>query len=563
MASNKLTDKIDLTPDEVERFESAMKNPEFMKLLSEYAKELENPDTMKEYQEYLNQVEKQEGKPMAPPGGGEVIFPAPGFCFKVRSTELGETKVFVNVCSSDKVDRPEEKSRGEWRIPLSLGAVRNDVDTQNKACQVIDIVYHPEAIKKGESDAHFKRFIIDLSMDYVEQKHGIKLKRNTFKILKVPSKGEPQWQTIRTKNSPPPTSNNNAAASANGSSQSPSQSGTGTETRKALVQDVGNGKVAKLPSFEIVHSGQFDMTDYMNSVPATSANAALRLPKQLIVKVNVNECTTAAHIDADVESKRILLEFPKGHYDQMTITLPFEVDPDEGTAQFDKPKRVLTFTLPVVQPKVQKQAFQEPVKSADEQEIEAEEARKKQEERSRRQREAEEEAQRVKKQQQEEEEAAAAVAEEKKKAKEERERKEKENAAAKAAAEAQRVEREKYQQQLQREREAAANAEKEKAESAKRKQAEEEEEKQRHVRFAEARNEKVVIHQDAPPSTTPHAPSSSSSTSSAVMDGPSDTSPSSSSETQQLPDVDDLHPVSLAEFVASIKFRNTLVYELD
>eukprot|EP00762_Andalucia_godoyi_P002247 ANDGO_07558.mRNA.1 Protein kintoun len=351
--ASKDSGKVEMTPDEMDRFEKAMKDPEFLKLFAEFAKELENPETAREYKQYLDQVEAESGERPKAPNGGEVIFPEPGFCFKVSSTELGGTKVFVNVCSCDKIDPPQEGSKGEWRVPLSLGAVRNLKDEEKKdTYQVTDIVFSPVALTKGNADAHFKRFLIDLCMDYVEQKHGIKLKRESFKIMKRKSKGDPQWQTIRSKNAPelsttssPPTQKKR---------QQPAHEPTASVSKPAQnkkIVEIASKRLSKIPHYEIVHVGNFEIQDFLISGP--SSVAPKRYPKQLSVRVQLPDCESAASVDLEIESQKMVLAFANEEYDNFEIALPFEVDSDSGSAKFDKAKKILSIELPVIPPKAE------------------------------------------------------------------------------------------------------------------------------------------------------------------------------------------------------------------
>ena len=67
--------------------------------------------------------------------GGMYVTPAKGYVIKTTDTKSGE-KVFLNICSHDIIDAPEEKELPEMqeeqhvglRIPLSLGNPRPDFD---------------------------------------------------------------------------------------------------------------------------------------------------------------------------------------------------------------------------------------------------------------------------------------------------------------------------------------------------------------------------------------------------------------------------------------------------
>jgi dynein assembly factor 2 len=50
---------LDLSPDEVGKFQKAFKDPEFMKLFADYAKEISDPAAKAETDQYLRQVEAE------------------------------------------------------------------------------------------------------------------------------------------------------------------------------------------------------------------------------------------------------------------------------------------------------------------------------------------------------------------------------------------------------------------------------------------------------------------------------------------------------------------------
>ena len=54
-------EKLDLTADEVDKFEAAFKDPEFKKMFMEYAQEISDPKNKAETDAYLRQLE-HEGK---------------------------------------------------------------------------------------------------------------------------------------------------------------------------------------------------------------------------------------------------------------------------------------------------------------------------------------------------------------------------------------------------------------------------------------------------------------------------------------------------------------------
>jgi hypothetical protein len=99
------------------------------------------------------------------------VFHIEGRVHSKQAQQLEDRDVFyVNICSSDLVDEPREE-KGNWRIPLSLSSVRGEV---------CDIVFHPNTTKRASSDPHFRKFIIELTADYVLEKHKVSLDKKSM-----------------------------------------------------------------------------------------------------------------------------------------------------------------------------------------------------------------------------------------------------------------------------------------------------------------------------------------------------------------------------------------------
>lgn len=94
-------DELKLSGEEVKSFEKAFKDPEFVKMFGEYAKEINDPANKAETEMYLRQLERQGEIENVYGKGTQLIIPTPEFVFKTKDKKDG-LKVFVNMCSSDK-----------------------------------------------------------------------------------------------------------------------------------------------------------------------------------------------------------------------------------------------------------------------------------------------------------------------------------------------------------------------------------------------------------------------------------------------------------------------------
>ena len=117
--------------------------------------------------------------------------------------------------------------------------------------------------------------------------------------------------------------------------------------------DKGGDKAPIVPSYKIVEQGVFDIAEH-TTLTQTNANVAApppnwRRPKQLIVHItNLDESSSAASINLDVsETELKIVPDSKCRY-KLEIVLPYPVNPQMGSASFDKKKRTLIVKLPVV-----------------------------------------------------------------------------------------------------------------------------------------------------------------------------------------------------------------------
>ncbi|GMH36547.1 hypothetical protein BSKO_04415 [Bryopsis sp. KO-2023] len=149
----------------------------------------------------------------------EEIIPVPSFV--VKTVDERKRKVFLNFCGSEKVagwglddkevkatlkdyakDALDDEQLEALRIPISVGDLLNDVDKKGEVCTVIDCVFNLDIAKQAKVTRNLKVFLIDIVMEFVEQKHKIELDRK-YKLPRLKYKGqEVRQQRIRVAKNP-------------------------------------------------------------------------------------------------------------------------------------------------------------------------------------------------------------------------------------------------------------------------------------------------------------------------------------------------------------------------
>ena len=110
--------KLNLSKNEVNRIENALKDKEFVKLLGEYANELRDPENRKRYEEEIAKMEEERGNSVV------FINPKPGYVLKTKDLNDGH-KIFINICSDDNIGKPTSKAEklSKTQVIVAMQAV--------------------------------------------------------------------------------------------------------------------------------------------------------------------------------------------------------------------------------------------------------------------------------------------------------------------------------------------------------------------------------------------------------------------------------------------------------
>ena len=164
------------------------KNKEFsddyVNIIKQYYQKLMNNPA--ELQNTLNQL--KGGKDQVDAEGGITITPDEYCCIKTTD-ETGQ-KIFLNLCSSDKVDPPAEQHILEMnnqqgvRIPLSLSEKYEDFDVHGNICQVYDAIFNPGVLKKTEVEPMVLNFLVSILAGRIKERFKKNINSDKFVRLK-------------------------------------------------------------------------------------------------------------------------------------------------------------------------------------------------------------------------------------------------------------------------------------------------------------------------------------------------------------------------------------------
>ena len=368
MASKKNFEDLDLSQEEIKRISEALKDEKFRKMFVEYAEEISNPENRKRYEEEIAMMEQERGMDV------QFVHPQPGYVLKTIVD--GEKKAFVNICMNNLIGQPTSKKETDsagkkglnWQIPHSFSPPREDFDKNNKTCMVYDVVFHPDTFRMT-NNPRFKKMVEDTAIEGIEKQFQCKLDGNNIKHPKLKYKGQPVATVIRTrKNKGSGNSSNSSPDDPLTSMPYPYPDKTSAELaeenekkiEKRVKEQLNKQNKTKknsvkeeesrytTPKYSVVHRGYLELQEFTN---ARDSKPSTR-PKEIVVSIELPLCKSAAGVELDIFEEKLVLKSEKPAY-HLDLKLPYAVDDENGSAKFDKARKSLIVTLPVVPQDVQ------------------------------------------------------------------------------------------------------------------------------------------------------------------------------------------------------------------
>uniref|UniRef100_A0A2K6PBF3 Protein kintoun n=1 Tax=Rhinopithecus roxellana TaxID=61622 RepID=A0A2K6PBF3_RHIRO len=352
-ASSSLED-LDLSGEEVQQLTSAFQDPEFRRMFSQYAEELTDPENRRRYEAEITALERERGVEV------RFVHPQPGHV--LRTSLDGTRRCFVNVCSNTLVGAPSSRpgsddDRGaapgsHWSLPYSLAPGREYAGRSSSRYMVYDVVFHPDALALARRHEGFRQMLDATALEAVEKQFGVKLDRRNAKTLKAKYKGTPEAAVLRTplpgviparpegepKGPLPdfPYPYHYPATAGNSATPGP---------RAPCPPEAALQPAPTEPRYSVVQRHHVDLQDYRCS----RDSAPSPVPHELVVTIELPLLRSAEQAALEVTGKLLCLDSRKPDY-RLRLSLPYPVDDGRGKAQFNKARRQLVVTLPVVLP---------------------------------------------------------------------------------------------------------------------------------------------------------------------------------------------------------------------
>jgi hypothetical protein len=328
-------------------------------------------DLMKQYYEKLSTQNIQNKNPNEPDEeGGLVITPTENYCIKTQ--DANGQKVFLNITSHEKVEAPKEEyileieNKLGVRLPLSLSEKYEDFDNKGEICQVYDVIFNPNVVKKAENDMMVLQFMVQLVCERVKQRFNQTLSVNNFMKLKnLKYKGKTmRQQRIRVRKGPKieeiinHNEDNSEKINMINSKQIDKEVNEKGKTpiwNLLILKDknltAGGFKNICTVAKNLINKAKFTLEDFNHNSSSNNtylffdaSNANPRYGQALIYIFELNLISKSVGINLNICDEGLIMNCPKLY--SIEINLPFRIHSKSAYSIFDTSERLLYVILP-------------------------------------------------------------------------------------------------------------------------------------------------------------------------------------------------------------------------
>ncbi|XP_062433796.1 protein kintoun [Rhea pennata] len=345
MAGAERLEDLDLSAEEVKRLQEAFRDERFRELLADYAAELADPEQRRLYEEEVTALERERGV--------EVRFIHPTAGYVLRTSQAGTRRCYLNVCSNPHLGRPQPRAAPgglHWALPYCLAPGREELGRGGGRRLIYDVVFHPEALRLAARSARFRRLLSDTALEAVERRFAVQLDRANATVLRgAKYKGAPQAPVIRSPlpggPPPPPPGDHGDSPLPPFPYPCPAAPPPAPPAPPATAAAAARPASPTTPRWSLRQRCYVDLQDYRCCRDA----APSPVPRELVLTVELPLLRSAAQAALEVRGRQLRLDSQRPAY-RLRLRLPYAVDESRGRAAFNKAKRQLLVTLPVVPP---------------------------------------------------------------------------------------------------------------------------------------------------------------------------------------------------------------------
>ncbi|XP_077162389.1 PIH1 domain-containing protein 2 [Paroedura picta] len=272
--------------------------------------------------------------------------PEPYLCLEAQILEPTESRLFVNICSWNKVPPPQSQSD-----PVPLSAGKMDTFAKSEPYSIVDIAYNPSVLERGENPFERDRLIC-LSLKFIEGCYSVSLSP-TYSLAKNKLKGslDRMRHSLRGGRPTAPPSEKKAPCM----ETSLRKEVTLDQLRNIAAQEEDSPltllikpTLPRKPCFiEEISSTEGPKAPRSPAYKVTTRKDASGKAVRLEVEVEMPEVCSVSECDLSISEDDLLMECPQKYW--LHLNLPEPVEQEAASARFFKKKGVLLITMPVCQ----------------------------------------------------------------------------------------------------------------------------------------------------------------------------------------------------------------------
>ncbi|NXA51014.1 PIHD2 protein, partial [Nothocercus julius] len=211
---------------------------------------------------------------------------------------------------------------------------------------VIDVAYNPDVLQRAEEDREEMEHLIRLTLQFVAERCSLTVSPScTIETFKLKGSLERLQRSLREQTAASPLS------------QNPSSELTLAEVlcsmevkdctpEPVLLQDTM--KQSNMHLIEEITSTELPEELSTPVYEMLTVKDANKKPLTIELKIELPQVSSVSECDLSISKEDIIIEVP-GKY-KLELYLPEQVNEETTTAVFNKGKRILLITMPVVQP---------------------------------------------------------------------------------------------------------------------------------------------------------------------------------------------------------------------
>ncbi|XP_036393693.1 PIH1 domain-containing protein 2 [Megalops cyprinoides] len=275
--------------------------------------------------------------------------PTPDSCLRTVIQEPEERLLYINLCAWKRVPAPQSKSHP---LPVIGGKLETVVDG-NETYSVLDMAFHPDVLQRVLESRQEREQLHLLALSFAQEQHGLRLSQD-YSLLGTRLKGSTQSMRHRlasphlprpSDSTPTPTATATGPSLLQQISSLREEQEESRDSPSVRLTPQRSGNPGKPPLIQVISSTPSVLPQRpKHRLSITTGAAGTARSVQLTVELpgvrSVSECQLS------VSQDDVLLEVEDMYH--LHLELPEAVREDDASAVFNRKKRELSVTVPVL-----------------------------------------------------------------------------------------------------------------------------------------------------------------------------------------------------------------------